>query len=384
MAWLSDKKEEATIKQLLRTLNDSRLKNRNQAARELLIIGEAGAENLVATLSSSAPQQREMVSRILIQLGRKAIPALNIAMQNTSSSVQQEIIHVFQEMKNQEALESLFRSTKSKDYKIQILSAKALQKIGDAQAIPYLLIILNDEDPDVRVASVTALGSFREPETYANITDLLDDTEINVRIAAVKAIGKIKDVSTIPYLVEALYDSFWWYGREEATETLLEAISSFGKAAIDELKEAMNAKEPTVRRYAIELLRPLRDIRVMDALQMAFYDTNYDVAESALKAILDFGETALPILSEALISPNIWIREKAVEGLAEIGGEEATINLLEMLSDEEISVRKATIGSLSKLKDPRALPTLRAISQKRENKEIAKLARQAIVAIEAP
>ncbi len=384
MAWLSDKKEQATIKELLRMLNDNGLRNRNQAAREFLKLGEEGAESLVSTLGSQEPRQREMASRILVRLEKKAIPALNIAMKNAPLSVQEEIILIFGQMKNQKALESLFEIIKGENYKLQILAAQALEKIGDRKAVPHLLVALSDSDPDVRIASVLALGTFNDPETYVNIADLLDDVEINVRVSAAKTFEKIHSPSTISYLVEALYDSFWWLGREDAILILLSAIASFGKLAVDELKEAINAKDPTVRRYAIGLLRPLREPRIIGALEMAFYDTNYDVAESALEALLEFGEDSLPILSEALVSPNIWIREKTVWGLGEMGGEQATIYLLEMLSDEADSVRKATIGSLTKLKDPRALPTLRAISQNRENREIAKLARQAIAAIEAP
>ncbi len=384
MAWLSDKKEQATIKELLRMLNDNGLRNRNQAAREFLKLGEEGAESLVSTLGSQEPRQREMASRILVRLEKKAIPALNIAMKNAPLSVQEEITLIFGQMKNQKALESLFEIIKGENYKLQILAAQALEKIGDQKAVPHLLVALSDSDPDVRIASVLALGTFNDPETYVNIADLLDDVEINVRVSAAKTFEKIHSPSTISYLVEALYDSFWWLGREDAILILLSAIASFGKLAVDELKEAINAKDPTVRRYAIGLLRPLREPRIIGALEMAFYDTNYDVAESALEALLAFGEDSLPILSEALVSPNIWIREKTVWGLGEMGGEQATIYLLEMLSDEADSVRKATIGSLTKLKDPRALPTLRAISQNRENREIAKLARQAIAAIEAP
>ncbi len=384
MAWLSDKKEQATIKELLRMLNDNGLRNRNQAAREFLKLGEEGAESLVSTLGSQEPRQREMASRILVRLEKKAIPALNIAMKNAPLSVQEEIILIFGQMKNQKALESLFEIIKGENYKLQILAAQALEKIGDRKAVPHLLVALSDSDPDVRIASVLALGTFNDPETYVNIADLLDDVEINVRVSAAKTFEKIHSPSTISYLVEALYDSFWWLGREDAILILLSAIASFGKLAVDELKEAINAKDPTVRRYAIGLLRPLREPRIIGALEMAFYDTNYDVAESALEALLEFGEDSLPILSEALVSPNIWIREKTVWGLGEMGGEQATIYLLEMLSDEADSVRKATIGSLTKLKDPRALPTLRAISQNRENREIAKLARQAVAAIEAP
>lgn len=382
MAWLSDRKEQANIKYLLEMLGNSDLKKRNQAAREFLKLGKEGAESLVSVLGSQDANLQSMAARILVRLNAQAIPALKAAMQNAPLSVQEKIIPILGEIKKPEALESLFKILKGENFKLRILAAKTLGETGASQAIPHLLVALNDTDPDVRISAVTALGRFRDPQTYVNIADLLDDVEINVRIATVKILGETKAPSIIPYLMEALHDSFWWYGREDAIQTLLDAIASFGRAALDELITAMNAKEPTVRRYAITLLRPLREPRIMDALEIAFYDTNYDVAESALEALLEFGENTLPILAEALVSPNLWIREKALWGLGEIGGEQAIIYLLEMLDDKADSVRKEAIGSLTKLKDSRALPTLRAISLKRENREISRLARQAIAAIE--
>ena len=381
MVWFSEKNN---IKALLKALSNEDKNKRNQAAREFLTLGADGAEDLVLALGSQEANLSEMAARILFRLDAQALPALNAALQNASLALQEEVAKILGQLKSATSLEILFSLLKDENYKKRILAVRTLGEIGHPDSASYLLVALADSDPDVRSAAVTALGKIGAPQTYVNIADLLDDAEINVRIAAAKTLGEIKDASTIPYLVDALHDSFWWYGREDAIQTLLDAIASFGRAALDELIDAMDTKEPTVRRYAIALLRPLREPRIMDALEMAFYDTNYDVAESALAALLEFGEIALPKLAEALLSPNIWIREKTVWGLGEIGGEEAVIYLLEILNDDADSVRKEAIESLTKLKDPRALPTLRAISSKRENREIAKLARQAIAEIEAP
>ncbi len=381
MAWFSEKKNQ---KALLKGLTSKDKKKRDQATRAFLELGEEGTAILVDALGSQDEALRKIVSQVLVRLGIKSIPSLRGALKSTPLSTQEKVIFILEKIQDPRSLALILEALKSDNYELQVRAANSLGRIKQAEAIPHLLVALSDSDPDVRIAVVIALGKFRDPKTYLNITDLLDDAEINVRVAAVQTLGEIGAPETIPYIVDALYDSFWWYGRSDASETLMTVIASFGKAALEPLIEAMNAKEPTVRRNAIGLLRPLKEARIIETLEMAFYDTNYDVAESALVALLEFGEDVLPILDKALGSSNPWIREKSVWGLGEIGSEQATAYLLEMLEDEADAVRKEVIRSLTKIKDPRTLPKLRALTLKRDEKEIAKLARQAIAAIEAP
>jgi len=380
MAWFSDKKSN---RGLLKALSSNDKNKRDQAAREFLQLGEEGAEDLISVLGSQNQDLRGLSARILIKLDAQALPALTAAIKDSPLEIKEEIFKIMGEIKSQATVKILFSTLKGKDFKVQILAAKSLGEIGDPQAIPQLLVAISDADPDVRIAAATALGKFRDPQTYPNIADLLDDVEINVRMAAAKILGEIHDPITIPYLAEALRDSFWWLGRDEAIETLMAVIASFGKDALEDLIEVMSDKEPSVRRFAIALLRPLKEPRILDGLEMAFYDNNYDVSETALEALIEFEEIAIPILAEALGSPTEWLRMKAVLGLGEIGGDQAVIHLLEMLGDESPIVRKETIGALKMLKDTRALPTLSAIASDRKDKEISRLARQAIAAIEA-
>jgi len=380
MAWFS----KDTTKNLIRALRSQDTKKRNQAAHALLETGEDAASVLLPILEEQDNQTRKLAAQILVGLNEKAIPSIRAQFGKASLELQEEMIAVLGNMKNNAAREMLFDLLKHKNYRVRIFTLQTLTKHASEETIRQVLAALSDEDPDVRIAAVYALETFRAPKTYLHITDMLEDPEINVRIAAAKALGQIKSLETLPYLIDALKDSFWWYERDEALNTLMEVISSFGHAVLDDLVDAMEEKSPTLRRYAIQLLRPLKDPRVMDSLEMAFYDPNYDVAEHALVALLDFGETTLPILTNALHNPNQWIREKAAWGLGEIGGEKATNILLEIVSNpEEDGVREAAIQALIKLKNPRSLPTLRAISQNRDNKEIARLARQAIAQIEA-
>ena len=249
--------------------------------------------------------------------------------------------------------------------------------------MPQLLNTLSDADPDVRIAVAQAIGGFRDSATYLNLADLLDDPEINVRQAAAQVLAETDDANIVPYLVEALYDSFWWYGREEAMQVLLASIRKFGAQAYESLEKAMNAQEPTVRRFAISLLAPLKDPRSLEPFQMAFYDPNYDVAGMAADALVQQGQAAIPIFAEALYSPNEWIREKAIESIAKTGGRNAVETLLPLLVDANPNIRAATVIALGVLKDSRALPTLNELAANRDDREISKLARQAIAAIHA-
>ncbi len=383
MAWFADKKQELDVKRLIGMLRESDASKRNNAARQLIAIGANAAPGLVAALRSKDPVLHKFVPQILVRIGADAIPVLTKAIQTGDATSQILAADILGEIGDAVALPVLLQILPSEHYKVQVAAALALGKIGDKRGLPQLMNTLSDADPDVRIAVAQAIGQFKEPATYLNIADLLDDSEINVREAAAQALADTDDTSMIPYLVDALYDSFWWYGRESAIKTLLEAIRKFGAQAYEPLAKAMSAKEPTTRRFAISLLAPLKDPRALEPLQMAFYDPNYDVAGMAATALAGYGQAAMPIFAEALNSPNQWIREKAIESIAQIGGQDVLETLLPLLMDANPQIRAATVIALGALKDRRALHALNEIAVQRDDREVSKLARQAIAAIQA-
>ncbi|MCF6277474.1 MAG: HEAT repeat domain-containing protein, partial [Anaerolineales bacterium] len=367
---------------LIGLLRNNDVNKRNAAARQLIQFGADAAPALAAALGSQEQALRTFVPQILVRIGADALPALSQAIRKDASPVPQRAAAILGQIGGI-ATPILLEALVSSDYKLQVAAAHALGQVGDKSALPKLLATLSDEDPDVRIAVAEAVAKFRAPQTYLHLADLLHDPEINVRQCAAQLLGEIGDVSTLPELVEALHDSFWWYGREEAINVLLEAIRKFGARAFKPLTQAMRAKEPTARRYAISLLAPLKDMRSLEPLQMAFYDPNYDVAEMAAHALTQFGPAAMPVFFEALSSPNDWIREQAVAGIASIGGSDAVNYLLAILDDSPPKLRAKIIDALGQLQDERALPALENLAAKRSNRETARLARQAIAAIRA-
>ena len=81
--------------------------------------------------------------------------------------------------------------------------------------------------------------------------------------------------------------------------------------------------------------------------------------------------------------PNEWINIKAIESITRIGGKGTLDLLMPELVDPNENIRIAAVNALGALKDRRALPVLNELAAKRDDREVSKLARQAIAAIHA-
>jgi HEAT repeat protein len=207
---------------------------------------------------------------------------------------------------------------------------------------------------------------------------LLDDPKIEVRQAAARALGNTEHPGALPYLMEALHDSFWWYEREYAATDLLSAIEKMGVTAVKPLIEALQDKEGTVRKFAATLLGKLGDPRAIEPLGMTLYDLHHEVGKVSAESLAQFGAPAVDVLIEALSHPEMWIRIHAIQALSRIKDGRVTPLVLEMLNDPEREVKKQVILSLGNLKDPRALPALQEIASNRADRELHTLAKQAV------
>jgi HEAT repeat protein len=267
---------------------------------------------------------------------------------------------------------------------VRSAAAAALGRLGDAQAIQGLMNALKDPEPEVRAAAIGAIGGFATHDSLEAIANLLlDDPELMPRQAAVRALVRTGREDVIPYLMEALRDSYWWYEREQATAELLEAIAGMGAAAVPPLIEALGDSEGTVRRMAASVLGQLRDPRALEPLRMALYDTHFDVCQAAALALAALGAPALPVLVEAMGHPEAWIRQQAIIGLGKIQDAQVAPALLSLLHDENRDVRMQAIRTLGDLGAASALPLLQELAASRADREMAGLAKKAIQAIQA-
>ena len=375
MDWfLGSKQGEA--KRLLAQLGD--VTKRERAAQELIRMGADAVPPLIEALQTKDQNLLLLYQQILARIP-SATPSLIKTLDTAHPISRGRVAEVFGINKDRSAVPALLEAIHGEYFTVRSRSALALGKIGDRRAIQPLIGLLKDPEDEVRIAACLGLGLFKDPSTFDDITNvLLDDPKIEVRQAAARALGNTGLPSALPYLMEALHDSYWWYEREYAAGDLLLAIEKMGTATVDPLIAALQDKEGTVRKFAATLLGRLGDPRAIEPLGMALYDLHHEVGKVAAESLARFGVPVLEILVQALSHPEMWIRIHAIEALSKIKDSRVTPILLHLLKDPEREVKKQVIHSLGALKDPRSSKALQEIVANRADRELHTLAKQVL------
>jgi len=306
-----------------------------------------------------------------------ATPSLAKTLATAHPIIRARAAEVFSINKDKNAVPALLDAIKGEYFTVRSRAALALGNIGDAQVIPELLLLLKDREGEVRAAACIALGKFRDPATFDEVANiLLDDMKIEVRQSAALALGDTKHPAAIPFFMEALRDSFWWFEREQAIADLLNAIEKMGKPVVEPLIEALGNQEGTVRKFSAIILGNLRDPRSLEELGMALYDLHHEVGKAAAEALAKFGSQAVDVLIESIHHPEAGIRENAVTALGKIQDVRVAPVLTEMLNDPEREIQKLALQSLGQLRDQRALSVLQEVAANRADRGLSAMAKR--------
>jgi HEAT repeat protein len=377
MDWLTGGRfAQGEAKRLIAQLSD--VTKRDRAAQDLIRLGTDSVTPLIEALQTKDVNLLPLYQQILARIP-SATPTLTKLLASAHPVIRGRVAEIFAISKDRAAVPALLDALQGEYFTVRSRAAFALGKIGDSKAIQPLLNLLKDQEDEVRIAACLAIGLFRDPSTFDDITNiLLDDPKIEVRQAAARALGNTQHPAALPYLMEALHDSFWWYEREHAVGDLLLAIEKMGIAAVDPLIGALQDKEGTVRKFAATLLGKLGDPRAIEHLGMSLYDMHHDVGKASAESLAKFGGSSLEILTEALSHPEAWIRIHAIIGLSQIQDSRVAPVLIQMLNDPEREVKRQAIKALGGYKDARTTSVLQQIMANRGDREFHALAKEAL------
>ena len=336
-------------------------------------------DGLLETVSADATL-RPLAKQILVQIGAPAIPRLSEALAAAHPEVRMHIADILGETRDPASLPALTSAARGEFFTVRARAAAALAKIGDPQSLPLLIELLKDKEKIVRMAAASAVVKFKDPRWLVPLSDaLLEDQQIEVRQVVASAMAESKNPQVIPYLIEAMQDSFWWYERQDnAAAPLIEALASFGADAVEPLIQALRHPEGAVRKNAASILGMIRDPRALEPLGMALYDVHVDVAEQAGTALGLFGAASLEYFDEAMRASEASSRIHALTGLGLVKDPSAIELIAYGLRDPDRQVQKRAIFALKVSRNPRALDILNPIAADRNDRELSMLAREAL------
>ena len=109
------------------------------------------------------------------------------------------------EYRDKRAVPGLIKALADDGIEVRLAAAGALGSTGDPRALPPLRTRIGDKDEEVRAAALLALADLGDTASVAVISlRLVEDIKVPVRVAACAALGRLKAVTAIPRMVAAM------------------------------------------------------------------------------------------------------------------------------------------------------------------------------------
>ncbi|MBK8575265.1 MAG: HEAT repeat domain-containing protein [Elusimicrobia bacterium] len=217
-------------------------------------------------------------------------------------------------------LNNLIRQLRHSNPEVRVRAMGQLSQYGTqaTKALPYLAENFRDRREPVNRAAENAIIAMKEPGAQA-LGSLLSDKDSWVRCRAAGALGRMPAdaPSVVPALVEALRDRDFCVSEKAAI-----ALGAVGEPAVPALLETLKSNNATARKGAAQALGsmgPEIQAKVGAALLPSLLSKDEFVRGEAAMRITHMGKIGIPVFLAALKEPEADLRQRAVDGLGEIG-----------------------------------------------------------------
>ena len=221
--------------------------------------GERDVESCIEDLSSPDSRVRSRASYELVRIGPAAVDAL-LALAATGSD------------------------------SLRYISVQILGRIGDPRALPAIRRLVDDRNSHVRRRAILALGEMRDSGTTTElIAVLLDDERSELRAAAAESLGNLGHDGAVPSLIQALQDSAVAV-RKQGVVALHQLGTPAAQAAV---VQALRDPDETVRFVAAQAVGQRRVFAARDLLRAALGDTSIWVRAEAARSLGLLGDAGV-------------------------------------------------------------------------------------------
>lgn len=188
--------DEKRIKALVRRLGDDEFKAREEASRQLVMLGLRARSFLQTALKDPDPE-----------IARRAQDCLERIAKGTSASAMSAAVRVLARRKPPNAAAVLLDYLSSAEEERvaetirQVLPTLAVR---DGKAEPVLVEALSDQSALKRAAAGAALGRAHPPDVMPNVHKLLKDPDVQVRLSVGLALAAHGDKAAMPALIRLI------------------------------------------------------------------------------------------------------------------------------------------------------------------------------------
>jgi HEAT repeat protein len=217
---------------------------------------------------------------------------------------------------------------------VRSLACEALARTAAAEQVPALFPLLADPSAQVVQAAIGAIQSLGSAETKLLALQAATAAEPGVRRNGLRILGYFGFAEALPIFIQALSDA-----DPRMVEVALSGLAYLEPPeALDVVLEAARAPLERTRRAALRALGqvPRKDARVYACVVGAFAD------------------------------PEAWVRYYACQAAGKLRLTDATLAMVQLLSDEAGQVRVAAVEALSHLPNDSALEALCRVAEGQE------------------
>lgn len=272
---------------------------------------------------------------------------------STNADVVRTVLEAVAHFKSQRTIDLLRRKLHQGPNQVRLTVLEVLEEIGTDDVVPILVDALSSRHVLVRSTSAKMLQSLAKTgkaDIARSILWLLKSKDPNVRRMAAEMANAVKDDDgkLARKLLTYLTDEDWWV-RERVTDALASMWSSgLSRHLVSYLKD----ESDIVRRFAIGGLRRVKDPKTLGALvRTAMGDEDWWVRETAVETIAELKDPkAYPYLVN-MLNKQPDMRLCVIEALSDMNAVEHAADVAEMLGEGDADVRYAAIRCLERLGD---------------------------------
>ena len=341
-------------------------------------------KQLLEEIKSENPRVRSAAAERLGVLST-GIEALQIATTDRNSYVRAAAAEALGAFERDEAALYLGDLLFDTNPFVRSAAIRSLGRIGATEYAGTISEALEDSNPHIRAAAMRTLSELRAPATAELLVEGLEDPHRKIRLDAARGLRNLAEPSTFEPMHQALNKALENPRRDlPFINTLIQALAAAGtveqvgpllvtliqeavgcrtvaarslrsfsyEPARRTLERSLTDRNPNLRLAALQALTQIGVGPSVESVRVLLEDEDSRVQRAACRVLVEAeDEEVIPVLRELALSPNPFLRPRALQGLIELDAEGNRDFLVALLTDNNIAVRETAIDALAAFVD---------------------------------